>query len=300
MRHRRHIEDIGLIVKDRNSAEHPETDPRATAGAKGEAQMAFYLQRQFGAPDNREAMVLNDLRLPSPGGDDAAQIDHLVVYRFGLIVIESKSVSTEVRINQNGEWSRRWNGRWQGMASPIHQAQRQVDFLRGILDRHRTELRRRSAVDGSHLTFDDCPIETVIAVSDTGTIDRGGQDLPNVIKAEAVVELIRSTMDRRGSGTGPASEAGPDVYRFTDDELKRITDFLKRRHTPVKSIKKRAALSKKQRRLKVDLALTIVGLVFALGCTWYLKRTILDPIGQMGKPQARPIGSPVAGSARPI
>lgn len=105
-----------MIVKDRHPNEHDGTDLMATAGARAEAQMAFYLKRAFG--DAKDVLVLHDLRLSNQDGSDAAQIDHLVLHTGGMVIIESKSVTSEVSINENHEFSRLWNGRWLCFASP--------------------------------------------------------------------------------------------------------------------------------------------------------------------------------------
>ena len=74
------------------------TDKLARAGRAAEEQMAFYLRRKFAtSPDVR---VFNNIRLEKNG--DAAQIDHLVLYKHGVIIIESKSVTSEVKINAQG------------------------------------------------------------------------------------------------------------------------------------------------------------------------------------------------------
>ena len=68
--------------------------------------MAHYLQRAFAA--DVDIHVLHDLRLEDaeqPGDDGspgACQIDHLVVHRWGMFIVESKSVTEEVRIRSDG------------------------------------------------------------------------------------------------------------------------------------------------------------------------------------------------------
>lgn len=280
-----------MIAKDRNRTEHDDTDPRAAAGAKAEAQIAFYLKRQFGNASDRDVIVFNDLRVANPDGDDAAQIDHLILYRYGFIVIESKSVSTEVRINHHGEWSRRWQGSWNGMASPILQAKRQVAFLEDLLEHHRSELRRRNATDGKHLSFSDCRFDTIVSISDEGTIDRRGQDLPNVVKAEAVVDRIQAIVLGHGSADSPAhGEARPPIPKFTDDEMKRITDFLKRRHVPLERHRRRLPDERRSPRrrktstLRTELQVLAVKVAFAIGVLLVLKATVFNRLLTLASP----------------
>jgi len=35
-----------------------------------------------------------------------SQIDHLIIYKAGFIVVESKSIQGAVRVNSMGEWER--------------------------------------------------------------------------------------------------------------------------------------------------------------------------------------------------
>jgi len=91
------------------------SDPRLKAGEEAEKQLAYRLQRAFKKRD--DCFVINDLRIVYDG--DAAQIDHLVVSPYGLFIIESKSCYGTIAVNEFNEWSRTFNGRPEGMQSPI-------------------------------------------------------------------------------------------------------------------------------------------------------------------------------------
>jgi hypothetical protein len=105
------------------------TTVRQAAGDRQEKDVAFYLRRAF--KDDPNILVLNDYRFTHNG--EAAQIDHLIVHRAGFIVIESKSIYGEVKVNAQGEWSRSYKGQWSGMPSPIRQAELQMELLRDFL-----------------------------------------------------------------------------------------------------------------------------------------------------------------------
>jgi hypothetical protein len=223
-----------VIAKERNAAEHPDPDKFTAAGAKAEEQMAFYLRRAFGDPENKEVMLFNDLRLANDRGDDFAQIDHLVFYRRGMIVVESKSVASEVKINAHGEWSRMWDGAWKGMESPIFQVKRQVLFLSELLAEHAPELRGKMPILGLQLKFGACPFDVIVAISDKGSIDRGGGKFPEVMKAEAVVDGVKAIIARHRLGMlTPSLDTSIGAEKFGDDEMLKIRDFLKRRHCPI-------------------------------------------------------------------
>ncbi|MFN6068546.1 MAG: nuclease-related domain-containing protein, partial [Pseudanabaena sp.] len=107
-----------MIVKELDRLEP--SDKFEQAGYYAESQLAFYLKREF--KDDPQFLIFNNLRLVK--ADDVCQIDHLVLHRYGMIIIESKSVTTRVEVNEHGEWKRWFNNAWQGMPSPILQAQR--------------------------------------------------------------------------------------------------------------------------------------------------------------------------------
>ena len=201
-------------------------DLLARSGRAAEEQMAFYLRRAFAA--DPDTLVLNGIRLARDG--DAAQMDHLVAYPFGLIIIESKSVTGTVRINAQGEWVRVYGRKVSGMPSPILQAERQADFL-------------RQYVAGREGWPTSTPkIAVMAAISDGGVVQRPrGLDLPDVWKADQITHTIRKLLDAKRtlqSGSGLIAQAlrlafGGEVAKELDrQEAVKIADFLLRHHSP--------------------------------------------------------------------
>lgn len=94
-----------------------------------ERDVAFYLRRAYKDRDN--VLVLNDIRIEHDG--ETAQIDHLIVYSYGFIVVESKSIRGEININEYGECSRSYKGQWFGIPSPLKQAELQLKLLKQYL-----------------------------------------------------------------------------------------------------------------------------------------------------------------------
>lgn len=226
-------------------------DRRLRAGADAERQMAHYLHRDF--RDHEEVFVLHDVRLEDrdqpehDGSVGVCQIDHLVVHRWGLFIIESKSVTEEVRVRSDGsggdEWTRVYRKKETGMPSPIQQARRQEKFLRKFLQRHREEmLGKRSLgfrtvakiVHGTDQRgFKNAPIQLIIAVSAKGRIKRiGGWEEPRepfrvfVAKADLVPDKISQELKahrkRAGNGYG--------MWFMEEGEPKQVADFLAARH----------------------------------------------------------------------
>ena len=113
-----------MIIKEFSEGKVPK-DPRLKAGYKAEKQMAYYLKREFKTSDN--IFVLNDLKVESDG--DSAQIDHLIVYPAGVVLVESKSISGELTIDSHGDWVRKWGSKRQGMRSGSHWSHRRLFYL---------------------------------------------------------------------------------------------------------------------------------------------------------------------------
>ncbi len=248
-----------MIVKAYENLAVP-NDPRAKAGVKAERQMAHYLHRRF--KDDPEVCVLHGLRIEDDaqpeqdGSPGVCQVDHLILHRWGMFIVESKSVTEEVRVRPDGtggeEWTRVYCGKEQGMASPIQQAKRQSEFLRSFLQRHRQELVGRYSFGLRALArvihgtdqrgFRQMPMQLVIAFSDGGVIQRlGGWQEPRkpfrvfVAKADLVPDKIGAELGRHRQGAKilsirPTGEYG--IWNIELPEVRAVADFLAERHTP--------------------------------------------------------------------
>ncbi|NJN57182.1 MAG: NERD domain-containing protein, partial [Leptolyngbyaceae cyanobacterium SL_5_9] len=166
-------------------------DKFAKAGKAAEERMAHYLNRAF--KNDEKVRVFNGIRLEKD--QDAAQIDHLILSQYGIIIVESKSVTSEVYINQHGEWSRKFDGKLRGMPSPVLQAKRQGEFLREFLNDY-TELFFRKVL-GFQLNFEAMPIDLIVAISDDGIVHRSDEILlEEVHKAERVCDRIHTILEK--------------------------------------------------------------------------------------------------------
>ncbi len=204
-----------MIIKELEAQTH--TDPLRRAGYEAERQMAHYLKRAFGEDPNK--FVLNNLRVER--GGEAAQVDHLVVLRFGLLVVESKSVAGQLSVNEQGEWTRWWNRQGRGMPSPVLQGRRQLDLLCALLDDHTAGLLDRGLFGLKQRTFTPMRRDVLVAVSDGGRITRK-TDVPEVVKADQVPERVQQVI-REVQGRLTA-------FTFSDTEMTRICAFLRNQH----------------------------------------------------------------------
>ncbi|TVQ59176.1 MAG: NERD domain-containing protein [Phycisphaerales bacterium] len=232
---------------------------RRAAGEAAESQMAFYLHRALG--DEPGVHILNNRRFVDPhqpehnGAPGVCQIDHLVVHRRGMFIVESKSATGVVTVRDDGhggdEWTRRYQGKEHGFPSPIKQANRQADFLRTLLNRHcesllgkaptgiRTLAKIINGTDQRGFRF--MPIQIIVAISDSGVIRRiGGWKEPSepfqifVTKADSTPEKIRAELRRHTPSlsllVNPDSDYG--VWHMLPEETTRVVAFLESQHTP--------------------------------------------------------------------
>ena len=204
-------------------------DKFSQAGFMAEEKMAHYLSRAF--KDARDILVLNGIRLES--NDDSAQIDHLIVHRYGMVIIESKSVVGTIKINDYGEWSRA--GYNEGMASPVEQAQRQAAFLRKYLNQSGLKPPRdvlKSLI--REITYDHVPVDVLVAISDTGIIDRSpALRIDKVHKADMIpgkIEEIIAHYQKLDSPFSLTLTATP--LKVSPQLMTDIAQFLKKSHVP--------------------------------------------------------------------
>ena len=214
-----------MIYKDVDPKES--NDKFIKAGLAAEKQMAFYLKRAFA--DKEDIFVLNDIRLERDG--EVAQIDHLIIHAYGFIIVESKSVSSKVSVNKHAEWKRIYNNKESGMRSPIQQAKIQASFLTAYLQEKGTTLFKDSIVDKviAKPKYEYYKFDVLVAISDTGIIERDNIDLPEVLKADAVpdqvLELIATgKKDMLKALVNPFAIS--EGYRFRSDTVKKIANFL--------------------------------------------------------------------------
>ena len=215
-----------MIIKELDRIET--TDKFEQAGYRAESQLAFYLSREF--KDDPQFLIFNNLRLEKAG--DACQIDHLVLHRYGLLIIESKSVTTRVEVNELGEWKRWFNNAWQGMPSPILQAQRQGKFLKDYLEAHVETLLNKILL-GRQSHFTKMPIDVLVAISDSGIINRPKNDKLNIVcKADQISDKVKAIATEYRKKDSLLSLEIP--YELAKDEIPRISKFLLAHHKPVK------------------------------------------------------------------
>jgi hypothetical protein len=209
-----------MILKDKTQT--GSASIKLDAGIKQEQDVAFYLRRAY--KNSEQVMVLNDLRIEYDG--ESAQIDHLIVYTYGFIVVESKSIRSEVKVNEYGEWTRSYKGQWSGMPSPIKQAELQLKLLRQYL------CANTENVIGKFLGIQQglamrC-YDVFCAISSDAIIDRSNapKDIADkLVKSEFIADALDKRMNFKKfyNVVGKIADTRPS---FSQDELNHVCQFL--------------------------------------------------------------------------
>lgn len=212
---------IPMILKEKESVSTGSV--RLDAGIKQEQDVAFFLRRAY--KDHPKVMVLNDVKLTFNG--ESAQIDHLVIYPFGFVIIESKSIRGEVSVNSHGEWSRSYKGAWSGMASPIKQAELQMALLRNVLKENTQNLLGKlfGVVQEG---FGARKFDVLCAISSDSIIDRGNapaEIASLLVKTEFVVDALEKIFDFKKSYQ-ILSKLADSRPAFSEHTMMGLGDFL--------------------------------------------------------------------------
>lgn len=196
-------------------------DYKRMAGEKQETQVAYFLDRYFGSDDSYR--ILNNLAIEVNGFN--SQIDHLIIYKAGFIVVESKSIQGSVRVNSLGEWERSYKDEWFGIPSPVQQAAVQIDNLKALLRENSSQLLGKLL--GIQKGFSLRQYKTVIAISSSARLDR--DNIPanisqHIVKTEFLVDKVKDLTLAAQNGLKSFAKSEP---RFTTEEMDRIYAFLK-------------------------------------------------------------------------
>ncbi|HEU0219496.1 MAG TPA: NERD domain-containing protein [Gallionella sp.] len=207
------------------------SDVKLRAGEDAEKKLAHYLKRAFKKRD--DCFVINDLRLIHDG--EAAQIDHLIVSPYGLAIIESKSCHSTIIVDEFNRWARTFNGKPEGMKSPVLQAEEQGKIVKELLQANTERLLGKMLMGSVQRGFAYCPFLVYASVSDSGIIEQK-IDVPELYKADEVAKAITDKLDelkKKSDLLSPkfwlTSEVG---WRMKSDEAKAVAEFLVSQHQP--------------------------------------------------------------------
>jgi len=98
-------------------------------GYENEKDAAYYIDFSF--KNTKNSIVLHDLNLEFEG--QKAQIDHLLISRLGIYVLESKFFSGDIIIDSHGAWTVKYGDKEYSIPSPIEQNDRHIMIVEKIL-----------------------------------------------------------------------------------------------------------------------------------------------------------------------
>ncbi|WP_428848314.1 nuclease-related domain-containing protein [Shewanella olleyana] len=200
--------------------------PQAVAGQKQEQNVAFFLRRAF--KDNPEILIINDFKFTF--NDETAQIDHLIVYPYGFVLVESKSIKGNVEVNKQGEWTRSFNQKWSGMPSSIKQVEQQQILFKELLNHHKIEILGK--MFGIQQGIKGRCWDHLCVVSSDAVIDRNS--MPKVVseqlvKSEFLVDKLHKIMKLGNKLLRKVNVYDTRPY-FSQQELDSIGHFILSQH----------------------------------------------------------------------
>lgn len=203
-----------MIVKE--NVNPVPSDKFEKAGHDAERKVAYYLKMAFGSEPR--LLILHDIRLEFEDGI-TAQMDHLLIHQYGLIIIESKSVAGKLQVKEDGQWLRWFSNQSRGMQNPIKQARLQGQTLKRVL--------LNSSKENTRKVLEKFPIDVLVSISDSGEFVAHKRNLyPEVCKADQVDDRVKEIVLSR------AKNALTDDFVLSDVNKTKLAEHLVKNHRP--------------------------------------------------------------------
>ena len=192
--------------------------------------------------------VFNGLRFEMD--NYAIQIDHLILHKYGIIVIENRSETADIDINLIGQWTQTYKSKSLRITSPLEQGERKMEFIRSVLEHNHRFLRpKRNKVQEN---FKNLSFELIVAISDHGNINTSSGNIPiEICRSSRVVETVLEIAEEQRKD---ARSIIPRVYdrsrSLSDEELFKLTAFFRKSHTPLDRAKIRQTTSSVKKAVK--------------------------------------------------
>ena len=175
--------------------------------------------------------VFNGLRFEMD--NYAIQIDHLILHKCGMIVIENRSETADIDINLIGQWTQTYKNKSLKITSPLEQGERKMEFIRSVLEHNHKLLRLKTSKNQND--FKEFAFDLIVAISDHGNINSSSGNSPIEIcrRSNVVDTILQIAEDQRKE----AASIFPRIYRqskaLNNDELFRLTAYFRKSHTPL-------------------------------------------------------------------
>jgi Nuclease-related domain/Topoisomerase DNA binding C4 zinc finger len=206
-------------------------------GYESEKQNAYYID--FYLEDSKNVMVLHDIRIEHNG--KSAQIDHILITRLGIELLESKSFVGELTINSDNSMGVKYKGKVNSFENPLEQSRRHAKLLKDYIDEY-FDLGKRIKLLGGF------PIDNIVLISPKTTITN--KTLPDkFFRADSYIDARNKEIDNMGV-VSAFKQAGTMIMI---DTVKMLAKFISDSHTPIKfdytakyKVSKEKSISKKK------------------------------------------------------
>jgi hypothetical protein len=180
---------------------------------------------------NSSVRIFNGLRLEF--GQHAVQFDHILLHRYGFIVIENRAEQTDFMVNALSDWTQIYRNAPLRIASPMIQGERKAKVLQTYLEHHRALLRNQYPKPlGFNLAFD----YSVVLNEDHELETSPGFILPQVVKSDYLVGYVEQLIrERRKAAYGLWGLKSAELELDIQEQYK-ITALLRTRHQPLKTL----------------------------------------------------------------
>ncbi len=122
-------------------------------GAAGERQVNALLSRKFTEPDY---ILIEDLTLPS--GHGTTQVDHIILSRFGIFIVETKNMSGWIFGNENQvRWTQVLHRHKSQFQNPLRQNYHHLKVVQNLLGVRLDQMENLVAFVGSAVPKTDMP-----------------------------------------------------------------------------------------------------------------------------------------------
>lgn len=188
-----------------------------TNGIESEQQNAYYID--FYVADSKHLIALHDIRLEHNGR--TAQIDHMIMNRFGIELLESKSFKGTLTINDDNSLDVNYNGKIKSFPNPLEQSRRHADVLQKFIQDN-ADLGKRVELLGGF------EIKSVVLIHPETTITN--KKLPdNFFRADTYMSKRTEEVDKIG-----VLEVFKLVSKMINiDSVKELAELIKSSHRPL-------------------------------------------------------------------
>ena len=187
-------------------------------GYEAEKQNAYYMD--FYLKDNKHIIILHDLRIEYNG--ESAQINHILITRFGIELLESKSFTGEVTINEDNSINVKYNNKIKSFPNPIEQSKRHAKLLSDFINNN-LDMGKRIKILGGF------PVTSNVVLLNPKTYITNKTLPKNFYRADSYINARRDEIDNMG--TLQALKTASTMV--TIEKAQEIAKFLIAHHTPI-------------------------------------------------------------------